>query len=309
MSTVSPISVPSFVVSGWNFFSKITPQPTSINRMVAIGIIVSAVAMVLFAKISFLAGFALTLGAYTLVNHSDLKDFARAQKELEDKFFTLNGGNHSILQANKDFKEGLSKLISEDHLLIEDIRSIARHLPELQERYIACSNLVQKLQQNTDIVDSKLNDSLRITDEVSARLKALEKKNLDLDAGLTAVFEEVGPFKEDLDAFKEKISSLTTLKTQFESVVQQIDLIQEVDRGNYENLNSSLLESSAKLELVTQKLEKFASIDSQIQRMDQQLRECWEISQRLNQQQGPRMAPAQQFQQVVRSAQGLGYRR
>ncbi|MBM3196039.1 MAG: hypothetical protein FJZ62_04770 [Chlamydiae bacterium] len=309
MSAVSPISVPSFVVSGWNFFSKITPQPTSINRMVAIGIIVSAVAMVLLAKISFLAGFTLTLGAYTLVNHSDLKAFTRAQKELEDKLLSLNGGNRSILPANKDFKEVLSKLTTEDNLLIEDIRSITRQLPELQENYITCLNLVQELQQNTDIVDSKLIESLRITDEVSAGLKLLEKKNLDLDAGLVAVFKEVGSFKEDLDAFKEKISSLSTVKTQFESVVQQIDLIQEVDRGNYENLNSSLLESSAKLELVTQKLEKFTSIDSQIQRMDQRLSECWEISQRFNQQQGQRMAPAQQFQQVVRSAQGLGYRR
>lgn len=277
--------------------------------MVAIGIIVSAVAMVLFAKISFLAGFALTLGAYTLVNHSDLKDFARAQKELEDKLVGFNTLSLELNNALENLKQESQTVKSEKEEIFRYSSELQSQLSQGQEYFTNINASIDSLIATSSILDARLNDQQVQFKTVDENIKQTEEKTATLERSVDLFRDNVRSFQDSVHVLGKELLDLGSLKDQIQELTIKTHNLQDDNRGNIESLNQTIIEITARLEVVSSNLEKTLPLFSQIQRMDQQLRECWEISQRLNQQQGPRMAPAQQFQQVVRSAQGLGYRR
>ncbi len=296
MSVTPPISISVFAKAGWNFFNHVTPKPTSATRMVAIGMIVSAVALVLIAKISLFTGLAVTLGACALVNHADLKASAEAQKELEE--------------IRKNFKEAQASSSSENHELENHVESFIKQVAELQESISQSKISAHELKQNILIIESKVNSHQELTDNFATTVKKFEEKNVTLGDLVNSINSNLKNFMESSGDLKDQLSSLKRFREDLDAVNQQFDLLQREDRGNYENLSSSFLENAARLEAVTQRLEKFKPIEDRIESMDKRLSECWELTQRIRQeQQAPRVAPAQQFQQVVRTAAGMQYRR
>lgn len=310
MSLNVPLSAYNFAVAGWNFFNQILPNPTSAPRMLATGLIVSAVALVLLAKISLLAGLTLTLGAYNLVNHSDLKAFAHAQKELEEKLQKFNTCTHDLNKTIQTIKDGFEISRLQKVEVVEHSLNLASVVPQIQNYLANVDTSADFLKKASEVFDSKLNQQ-------ETNLKRLEENILDNHFKITALQENFTLFQENtkyfyenIENFKKELLALETIKLKLEEAYFKIQNLQDEGRGNVENMNLTIRETASRLETVASSLEKISPLLGQIPAMEKRIGECWDISQRLRQeQQAPRVAPMQQFQQVVRTVSGNPYRR
>ncbi len=307
MSVTPPISISVFAKAGWNFFNHVTPKPTSATRMVAIGMIVSAVALVLIAKISLFTGLAVTLGACALVNHADLKASAEAQKELEAK---LRTGSRDLEEILQNIKHETQITRFQKGEFIEQSSNLGLVIAQIKQHSDALDSSIETLKTTSSNFDSKLNKH-------ESNFKLLDKTIEDSQKKISAIqisnekFEEnTKSFQENIDVLKKELLTLESIKIQIKEVYTKIHELQDESRNSVETMSSITRETASRLEAVASTLEQNFPLFSRIETMDKRLSECWELTQRIRQeQQAPRVAPAQQFQQVVRTAAGMQYRR
>jgi chromosome segregation ATPase len=307
MSVAPPISIFDFAKAGWNFFSQVTPKPTSVTRMVAIGMIVSAVALVLIAKISLVAGFALTLGAYTLVNHADLQACAEAQKALESKLRYSSRDLDEILQ---NIKQDSQITRFQKGEVMEQSSNLGLIITQMQQYLDAVNASVESIKITSSSFDSKLNQhegNFKLLDKAA---EDSQKKIATLQISMEMFQENTKSFQENIDILKRELLNLESTKDQIQEVYNKIHELQDEGRNNAETLSGTIRETASRLEAVASSMEQNFPLLRRIESMDKRLSECWELSQKIRQeQQAPRMAPVQQFQQVVRTAAGMQYRR
>jgi chromosome segregation ATPase len=169
---------------------------------------------------------------------------------------------------------------------------------------------IESLKTTSSNFDSKLNKH-------ESNFKLLDKTIEDSQKKIAAIqisnekFEEnTKSFQENIDVLKKELLTLESIKIQIKEVYTKIHELQDEGRNSVETMSSITRETASRLEAVASTLEQNFPLFSRIETMDKRLSECWELTQRIRQeQQAPRVAPAQQFQQVVRTAAGMQYRR